>query len=93
VTNLLKNVRAGFGNPLTYDDWRSQEYGRRRFGHNEGFFGILSRGYGIIEGKRALRSLPQLESQLYAAASIIWSTAINHYLAKQRDSEDLKRAA
>lgn len=62
---------------MTYDDPQSKEYGRRRFGHNEGLFGILARRFGIMEGKRKLQSLPQLESQLFMAGTVIWSATIH----------------
>jgi hypothetical protein len=43
------------GNPLTFNDPIAQEYGRRRFGHNEGFHGALQSRFGLIKDKRWFR--------------------------------------
>lgn len=50
-----------FGNPLTFNDLAAAEYGKRRFGHNEGLHGTLSTRYGLIRNKRWFRRLAQAE--------------------------------
>lgn len=47
------------GNPLTFNDPISGEYGRRRFGHNEGFHGALVSRFGLIKDKRWFRRLDE----------------------------------
>lgn len=47
------------GNPLTFNDPISQEYGRRRFGHNEGFHGALQSRFGLIKDKRWFRRVDE----------------------------------
>lgn len=43
------------GNPLTFNDPVSAQYGNRRFGHNEGLHGALCTRFGLIDGKRWFR--------------------------------------
>jgi hypothetical protein len=50
-----------FGNPLTFNDLAATEYGRRRFGHNEGLHGTLSNRYKLIRNKRWFRRQAQAE--------------------------------
>jgi len=47
------------GNPLTFNDPLAGEYGRRRFGHNEGFHGALVSRFGLIKDKRWFRRLDE----------------------------------
>lgn len=47
------------GNPLTYNSLEASEYGRRRFGHNEGFHGALVSRFQLTKGKRWFRRLDQ----------------------------------
>jgi hypothetical protein len=47
------------GNPLTFNSRESREYGRRRFGHNEGFHGALVSRFQLNKGKRWFRRLDQ----------------------------------
>jgi hypothetical protein len=48
-----------FGNPLTFNDLNATEYGKDRFGHNEGLHGALSTRYGLIRNKRWFRRMAQ----------------------------------
>jgi hypothetical protein len=50
-----------FGNPLTFNDLAATEYGKRRFGHNEGLHGTLSNRYKLIKNKRWFRRQAQAE--------------------------------
>lgn len=47
------------GNPLTFNDRVAAEYGRRRFGHHEGFHGALVSRFGLIKDKRWFRRLDE----------------------------------
>jgi hypothetical protein len=47
------------GNPLTFNDRIAGEYGRRRFGHHEGFHGALVSRFGLIKDKRWFRRLDE----------------------------------
>jgi len=47
------------GNPLTFNDRIAAEYGRRRFGHGEGFHGALASRFGLIKDKRWFRRLDE----------------------------------
>jgi hypothetical protein len=47
------------GNPLTFNGREAGEYGRRRFGHNEGFHGALVSRFQLNKGKRWFRRLDQ----------------------------------
>ncbi len=47
------------GNPLTFNDPNASEYGRRRFGHHEGFHGALASRFGLIKDKRWFRRLDE----------------------------------
>jgi hypothetical protein len=47
------------GNPLTFNSREAAEYGRRRFGHNEGFHGSLVSRFQLTKGKRWFRRLDQ----------------------------------
>lgn len=47
------------GNPLTFHSLEAGEYGRRRFGHNEGFHGALVSRFQLTKGKRWFRRLDQ----------------------------------
>ncbi len=47
------------GNPLTFNDPNASEYGRRRFGHHEGFHGALVSRFGLIKDKRWFRRIDE----------------------------------
>lgn len=47
------------GNPLTFNDPNAKEYGRRCFGHHEGFHGALVSHFGLIKDKRWFRRLDE----------------------------------
>lgn len=45
---LRDEERDMLGNPFTYNDKLSRHYRAQRMGHNEGFFGALSKRFGVI---------------------------------------------
>lgn len=47
------------GNRLTFHNPESGEFGRRRFGHNEGFHGALVSRFQLTKGKRWYRRRDQ----------------------------------
>lgn len=47
------------GNPLTFNDLNATEYGKDRFGHNEGLHGALVSRYQLIKHKRWFRRVTQ----------------------------------
>lgn len=56
-----------FGNPLTYFDCLAYEYGRDRFGYNEGFHGALVTRFGLLKGKAWMRRQLQVEGEVAIA--------------------------
>ena len=58
----IKDRDWTFGNPLTYDSPLAAEFGRARFGQNEGFHGALERRFRLIKGKRWYRSRVEAET-------------------------------
>jgi hypothetical protein len=72
-----------FGNPLTYNDLNAAEYGRKRFGRNEGLHGTLSTRFHLNSGKRWFRRAAQ------ARIETAMTLAITHALA----IEQRRRAA
>ena len=67
-----------FGNPLTYRSPVAAAFGKKRFGHNEGFHGALERRFRLIKGKRWYRTRVEAETD----AAIIFS--IMHVLAMEQ---------
>lgn len=65
------------GNPLTYHDPVSREYGRRRFGHNEGFHGALQTRFGLIKDKRWFRRQVQVETEFAIAGCVMHVVAMH----------------
>jgi len=49
------------GNPLTFHDLLSEQYGSARFGQNEGFHGALVTRFGLLRGKSWYRDARQAE--------------------------------
>jgi hypothetical protein len=64
------------GNPLTFNDAVSEQYGNRRFGHNEGLHGALSSRFGLIEGKRWFRRADQACLAVAMTVCVMHSVAI-----------------
>lgn len=50
-----------FGNPLTFHDPLSNQFGKARFGHGEGFHGHLVTRFGLLKGKSWHRRREQAE--------------------------------
>jgi hypothetical protein len=64
------------GNPLTFNSPEGHEYGRRRFGHNEGFNGALVTRFGLVKGKRWFRRADQARTDVAMVFSIIHAIAL-----------------
>jgi hypothetical protein len=64
------------GNPLTFNDAVSEQYGNRRFGHNEGLHGALSTRFGLIEGKRWFRRVDQARLAVSMTVCVMHAVAI-----------------
>jgi hypothetical protein len=58
-TTPSKDVDFLFGNPLTFNDAVSAEYGRGRWSYNEGFYGQLVSRFQLLKGKRWIRFADQ----------------------------------
>lgn len=67
------------GNPLTYDDANAREYGKDRFGNNEGFFGAFSQRFGLLDGKNYFRSGREAEAELGVALCLIYMLSLRYY--------------
>jgi hypothetical protein len=52
------------GNPLTYEDPLSKQYGSARFGHNEGLHGTLVTRFGLLKEKAWYRDRRHAERDL-----------------------------
>jgi hypothetical protein len=52
------------GNPLTFNEPLAKEFGQGRFGQQEGFFGAMSRRFGVNNGKRWVRWGEQVELEV-----------------------------
>lgn len=75
------------GNPLTFNNLEAGEYGRRRFGHNEGFHGALVSRFQLVKGKRWFRRRDQ------ARAATAMTFLIMHVVAmEQRKRERAAQA-
>lgn len=64
------------GNPLTFNDPVANEYGRRRFGHNEGFHGALASRFGLTEGKRWFRRTDQVRVEVAMTFCVMHAIAL-----------------
>jgi hypothetical protein len=65
-----------FGNPLTFNDLNAAEYGRKRFGHNEGLHGTLSNRFKLIHHKRWFRRAAQARIETAMTFSIMHALAL-----------------
>jgi hypothetical protein len=59
------------GNPLTFDNPLSGEFGRRRMGHCEGLYGTFATRWKLNKGKRWLRSIHDVRADVGMVFSII----------------------
>jgi len=64
------------GNPLTYNDPMSLQYGAARFSRGEGWNGALARRYKLNNKRRRFRSRRQVELETNIVFSIMVSLAI-----------------
>ncbi len=64
------------GNPLTYHDPIAVEYGKTRFAQNEGFYGHMSRRFGLLRGKSWHRRRDAAERDALTVFCIMHSLAL-----------------
>jgi hypothetical protein len=65
-----------FGNPLTFNDLNAAEYGRKRFGRNEGFHGTLSNRFKLIFYKRWFRRAAQARTETAMTFAIMHALSL-----------------
>jgi hypothetical protein len=65
-----------FGNPLTFNDLNATEYGKDRFGHNEGLHGTLVTRYQLIKNKRWFRRKAQANIDTAMTFAIIHAVSL-----------------
>jgi hypothetical protein len=71
-----QRVDYSMGNPLTFHDPVSEQYGNRRFGRNEGLHGALSTRFKLIEGKRWFRRPEQAATAVSMTACVIHAVSL-----------------
>lgn len=71
------------GNPLTYNDPLAARYGNARFGHNEGFHGMLKTRFHF-NSKRWFRRIEQAETDAAVVFSIIHTCALHVHEKSRR---------
>jgi hypothetical protein len=59
------------GNPLTYHDKLSREYGKDRYGFGESVHATMERRFGLLKDKSWSRSLAEVETEFAIAAAAI----------------------
>lgn len=65
-----------FGNPLTYDDPISKQYGTGRWSYNEGFYGQLVSRFNLLKGKRWIRFAEQVELETSMTFAIMHAVTL-----------------
>jgi hypothetical protein len=66
-----ENIDLGVGNGLTYNDPLSAVYGKKRFGHHEGFNGALAVRWKLTGGKRYFKNI----DEAWIATATVFSAA------------------
>lgn len=79
------------GNPLTFNDALSKQYGNARFGHNEGFHGALVTRFGLLREKAWYRSGRAAERDLLQVFCTMHALAMEQ--RRRAVSEDAKPSA
>lgn len=74
------------GNPLTFNSELAEEYGKKRFGHGEGFHGYLSTRFGLTKHKRWFRHHAEARADVALVFSIIHALTIEQ---RKRASGDI----
>jgi hypothetical protein len=64
------------GNPLTFNDPLSKQYGSARFGQNEGVHGALVTRFGLLRGKSWYRQAKAAERDIFQTFSIMHALAM-----------------
>lgn len=65
------------GNPLTFDDPLSAEFGSGRYGRNEGFHGVLQTRFRLIDRPKLYRSTHQAERDMLATHSVMLALSLH----------------
>jgi hypothetical protein len=63
------------GNPMTFNDPIAVGYGRRRFSVNEGFHSVLSNRFGLVSGRRRIKSQDEVRLQTAMTFCVIHAIA------------------
>jgi hypothetical protein len=59
------------GNPLTFNDKLSREYGQDRYGFGESVHATIERRFGLLKDKSWMRDITEVETEFAIAASAI----------------------
>jgi len=65
------------GNPLTFDDPLSAEFGRARYGRNEGFHGVLQSRFRLIDTPKRYRSIHQADRDMLLTHSLMLALSLH----------------
>jgi hypothetical protein len=81
------------GNPLTFNDLNATEYGKDRFGHNEGLHGALVTRFQLTKGKRWFRRMTQARIETAMTFAIMHAVAIEQRRRARGEPSALAAAA
>ena len=85
----FKVMRPYLGNPLTFNDARSEAYGDDRHGYQESYHGQLNTAYrvGGKHNPAPIEEHAHLEYVVYMIAAMMWANAIERILEKHGNSD------
>lgn len=81
------------GNSLTFYDHRHIEYAQKRWGHNEGIHGAMSKTGLLFHGKNRFRSLAEVETATYQVLTYLHLRGIAYRLRSGAAANTLPLAA
>jgi hypothetical protein len=84
--DLVDERDWAFGNPLTFNDLNAAEYGRKRFGRNEGMHGTLTTRFKLLYHKRWFRRAAQAQIETAMTFAIMHALALEQ---RRRAAEPL----
>jgi hypothetical protein len=67
----LDTADPSLGNPLTFNDRLSQEYGRDRFGFGESVHASLESRFGLLKDRSFMRTITEVKTEFAMATSTI----------------------
>ena len=76
---LHEHLDLTFGNPFTYNDPIATDYGKERFGRNEGLIGTLATRFGLFDRPGYYRDAIDFEIDLYAVLCLLHAAALIYY--------------